>query len=82
MSRVQTNTTATLDAVLAAKADAVIVATGSLPNLTRYSVATVPGVADVVDILSGKVAGTKVLIVDRLGFLKPPASPVSGGTGL
>jgi pyruvate/2-oxoglutarate dehydrogenase complex dihydrolipoamide dehydrogenase (E3) component len=41
--------------VLAAKPDAVIVATGSVPN--RYAIpgGDGPGVADVVDILSGKV---------------------------
>ncbi len=66
---VKTGVTATLDSVLAAKPDAVIVATGSVPN--RYAIpgGEGPGVADVVDILSGKVTpGKRVLIIDRLGF--------------
>ena len=66
---VKTGVTATLDSVLAAKPDAVIVATGSVPN--RYAIpgGDGPGVADVVDILSGKVTpGKRVLIIDRLGF--------------
>ncbi|MDG4585727.1 MAG: mycofactocin system FadH/OYE family oxidoreductase 2 [Candidatus Competibacter sp.] len=66
---VRTETTATLDSVLAAKPDAVIVATGSVPNRAAIPGGDSPGVADVVDILSGKVTpGRKVLIVDRLGF--------------
>ena len=66
---IRTGTTATLDSVLAAKPDAVIVATGSVPNRTAIPGSDSPSVADVVDILSGKVTpGRKVLIIDRLGF--------------
>jgi len=66
---IRTGTTATLDSVLAAKPDAVIVATGSVPNRAAIPGSDSPSVADVVDILSGKVTpGRKVLIIDRLGF--------------
>ena len=60
-----------------------IVATGSLPNLTAIPGGDSPGVADVVDILSGKVTpGPKVLIVDRLVSRSHQRRRVSGGTGL
>jgi 2,4-dienoyl-CoA reductase (NADPH2) len=45
------------------------VATGSVPNPTAIPGGDSPGVADVVDILSGRVKpGKKVLVIDRLGF--------------
>ena len=66
---VRTNVTATAETVLAAKPDAVIVATGSLPDGAAIPGADGPGVADVTDILSGRVApGKRVLLIDRLGF--------------
>ena len=65
----QTNVTATAETVLATKPDAVIVATGSLPDSAAIPGADGPGVADVTDILSGRVApGKRVLLIDRLGF--------------
>ena len=66
---VKTGVTATLDSVLAAKPDAVIVATGSIANRSAIPGSDGPEVVDVVDILSGAaVPGHKVLIIDRLGF--------------
>jgi pyruvate/2-oxoglutarate dehydrogenase complex dihydrolipoamide dehydrogenase (E3) component len=66
---VKTGTTATMDSVLAAKPEAVIVATGSVPHRATIPGGDGPGVVDVIDILSGKVQpGRNVLIVDRLGF--------------
>ena len=66
---VKTGTTATMDSVLAAKPEAVIVATGSVPHRAAIPGGDGPGVVDVIDILSGKVQpGRNVLIVDRLGF--------------
>ena len=66
---VQTNTRATPELVLAAKPDAVIVATGSRPDPGSIPGADGPDVADVTDILSGRVTpGKRVLLIDRLGF--------------
>ena len=66
---VQTGVTATAESVLAAKPEAVIVATGAVPDRFAIPGSDGPGVADVVDILSGRIKpGRKVLIVDRLGF--------------
>ena len=66
---VQTNVTATADSVLAAKPDAVIVATGSSPDRTAIPGADDADVVDVTDILSGRVTpGERVLLIDRLGF--------------
>jgi len=66
---VQTGVTATPESVLAGKPDAVIVATGSLPDRNAIPGADNPAVADVTDILSGRVTpGKKVLLIDRLGF--------------
>ena len=66
---VKTNVTATPESVLAARPDAVIVATGSVPDSAAIPGADGPGVADVTDILSGRVTpGKRVLLIDRLGF--------------
>jgi 2,4-dienoyl-CoA reductase (NADPH2) len=66
---VQTGVFATAESVLAAKPDAVIVATGSTAHRTAIPGGDGPGVADVVDILSGEVKpGKRVLVIDRLGF--------------
>lgn len=66
---VRTGVTATPETVLAEKPDAVVVATGSLPNPYAIPGGDGPGVADVTDILAGRVEpGERVLIVDRLGF--------------
>ncbi len=66
---VQTNVTATAETVLAAKPDAVIVATGSSPDPTAIPGADQEDVVDVTDILSGRVTpGKHVLLIDRLGF--------------
>jgi 2,4-dienoyl-CoA reductase (NADPH2) len=66
---VKTGVTATAESLLADKPEAVIVATGSVPNRFAIPGGDGPGVADVVDILSGRVKpGRRVLIVDRLGF--------------
>ncbi|NJO55169.1 MAG: mycofactocin system FadH/OYE family oxidoreductase 2 [Rhodospirillales bacterium] len=66
---VQTGVTATAETVLAANPDAVIVATGSIPDRNAIPGSDSPAVADVTDILSGKVTpGKRVLMIDRLGF--------------
>ena len=66
---VQTGVTATAESVLAAKPDAVIVATGSKPDRHAIPGADGPAVADVTDILSGRVTpGKRVMVIDRLGF--------------
>ncbi len=67
---VQTGVTATAETVLAAQPDAVIVATGSHPDRSAIPGADgSSGVADVTDILSGRVKpGHRVLVIDRLGF--------------
>ena len=66
---VQTGVTATPESVLAGKPDAVIVATGSAPDRSAIPGADSPAVADVTDILSGRVTpGKRVLLIDRLGF--------------
>ena len=66
---VQTNITATAETVLAAKPDAVIVATGSMPDRSVIPGADGPDVVDVTDILSGRqTPGKRVLLIDRLGF--------------
>lgn len=66
---VHTGVTATAESVLAAKPDAVIVATGSSPDRTAIPGADDPSVADVTDILSGRVIpGKRVMVIDRLGF--------------
>jgi 2,4-dienoyl-CoA reductase (NADPH2) len=66
---VQTSTAATPETVLAAKPDAVIVATGSRPDPSGIPGADGPDVVDVTDILSGRVTpGKRVLVIDRLGF--------------
>lgn len=66
---VRTGVTATPEIVLAEQPDAVVIATGSLPNRQALPGADGPNVADVSDILSGAVEpGRRVLVVDRLGF--------------
>jgi 2,4-dienoyl-CoA reductase (NADPH2) len=66
---VRTGTAATAETVLAERPDAVIVATGSVPDRTAIPGADGPLVADVTDILSGAVTpGRRVLLIDRLGF--------------
>ncbi len=66
---VQTGVTATAESVLAARPDAVIVATGSIPDRAAIPGADSPLVADVTDILSGQVIpGKRVMLIDRLGF--------------
>ena len=64
---VRTGVYATPEMVLAEKPDAVVVATGSVPD--RHAIPGAEGVADVTDILSGEIKpGKRVLVVDRLGF--------------
>ncbi len=66
---VRTGVTATPELVLAESPDAVVIATGSRPNRQALPGADGPNVADVTDILAGKVTpGRRVLVVDRLGF--------------
>jgi 2,4-dienoyl-CoA reductase (NADPH2) len=66
---VRTGTIATSETVLAEKPDAVVIATGSVPDRQGIPGADGPEVADVTDILSGEVRpGKRVLVVDRLGF--------------
>jgi 2,4-dienoyl-CoA reductase (NADPH2) len=60
---------ATADAILAGNPDAVIVATGSSPDRAGIPGGDAPGVADVSDILSGRVTPEgRALVIDRLGF--------------
>jgi len=57
------------DIVLAERPDAVIVATGSMPDRAAIPGADGPEVVDVTDILSGATMPFKrVMIIDRLGF--------------
>lgn len=66
---VQTGVTATAESVLAERPDAVIVATGSIPDRAAIPGADSPLVADVTDILSGQaIPGKRVMLIDRLGF--------------
>jgi len=66
---VRTGVLATPETVLAEKPDAVVIATGSMPDRTALPGADGPEVADVTDILSGEVKpGKKALVIDRLGF--------------
>jgi 2,4-dienoyl-CoA reductase (NADPH2) len=66
---VRTGVFATPETVLAEKPDAVVVATGSMPDRSAIPGADGPNVADVTDILSGEIKpGKRVLVVDRLGF--------------
>jgi 2,4-dienoyl-CoA reductase (NADPH2) len=66
---VRTGVDATPELVLGEYPDAVVVATGSLPDRGAFPGADGPQVADVTDILDGRVEpGQRVLIVDRLGF--------------
>ncbi|QLH37944.1 MAG: mycofactocin system FadH/OYE family oxidoreductase 2 [Defluviicoccus sp.] len=66
---VHTNVAADAETVLATDPEAVIVATGSSPDRTSIPGADGPAVADVTDILSGRVTpGKRVLLIDRLGF--------------
>ncbi len=66
---VRTGVTATPALILAEQPDAVIIATGSVPNRAALPGADGPGVADVSDILSGTIEpGPRVLVIDRLGF--------------
>jgi mycofactocin system FadH/OYE family oxidoreductase 2 len=66
---VRTGVIATAETVLAERPDAVIIATGSIPDGATIPGAEGSGVADVTDILSGQVKpGKRVLVIDRLGF--------------
>ena len=66
---VRTGVAATADTVRAENPDAVIVATGSVPDRTAIPGSNGAEVADVTDVLSGAVTpGERVLVVDRLGF--------------
>jgi len=66
---VRTGVAATPEMVLAERPDAVIVATGSLPDRRGIPGADGPRVADATDILAGRVTpGRRVLLIDRLGF--------------
>jgi pyruvate/2-oxoglutarate dehydrogenase complex dihydrolipoamide dehydrogenase (E3) component len=59
---------ATVDAVLADRPDAVIVATGAVPRRPELPGVDLPGVATVEDVLSGAVtAGSRCLVVDGTG---------------
>ncbi len=65
----RTGVTATAETIAAERPDAVIVATGSTPNPYAIPGGDGPEVADVTDILSGRVEpGKRVLVIDRLGF--------------
>lgn len=67
--QVETGVTVTPETVRAERPDAVIVATGSAPDVAAIPGSDGPGVASVTDILSGAVtAGKRVLVIDRLGF--------------
>jgi 2,4-dienoyl-CoA reductase (NADPH2) len=66
---IRTGVAATPELVLAERPDAVIVATGSAPNRQAYPGADGPGVYDVSDVLEGRAAlGRRVLLIDTLGF--------------
>ncbi|MGQ9927653.1 MAG: mycofactocin system FadH/OYE family oxidoreductase 2 [Chloroflexaceae bacterium] len=66
---VHTGVAADADMVLAGQPDAVVIATGSIPDRNAFPGADGPEVADVTDILAGRVTpGKRVMIVDRLGF--------------
>ena len=66
---VKTGIAANADIVLAERPDAVIVATGSMPDRAAIPGADGPEVVDVTDILSGATMPFKrVMIIDRLGF--------------
>lgn len=66
---VETGVAATPQIVREARPDAVIIATGSTPDRAAIPGSDAPDVADVTDILSGRVApGRRVLMIDRLGF--------------
>ncbi|MFO1146170.1 MAG: mycofactocin system FadH/OYE family oxidoreductase 2 [Rhodospirillales bacterium] len=66
---VRTGVAATPEMVLAERPDAVIVATGSLPDRRGIPGADGARVADATDILAGRVTpGRRVLLIDRLGF--------------
>ncbi|MCX7790738.1 MAG: mycofactocin system FadH/OYE family oxidoreductase 2 [Chloroflexaceae bacterium] len=66
---VRTGVAANADMVLAEQPDAVVIATGSTPDRNAFPGADGPEVADVTDILAGRVtAGKRVMIIDRLGF--------------
>jgi mycofactocin system FadH/OYE family oxidoreductase 2 len=66
---IRTGVTATPELVLAESPDAVVVATGSIPNRQAFPGADGPQVADVSAVLSGAVVpGQRVLVIDQLGF--------------
>jgi len=66
---VQTGVAATPQIVREERPDAVIIATGSTPDRAAIPGSDAPDVADVTDILSGRIApGRRVLMIDRLGF--------------
>ncbi len=66
---VRTGVAADAEMVLAEQPDAVVIATGSTPDRNAFPGADGPEVADVTDILAGRVTpGKRVMIIDRLGF--------------
>lgn len=66
---VRTGVAADADVILAEQPDAVVIATGSRPDHSAFPGADGPEVADVTDILAGRVTpGKRVMIIDRLGF--------------
>ncbi len=66
---VHTGVAADAELVLAGQPDAVVIATGSTPDHSAFPGADGPEVADVTDILAGRVTpGRQVMIIDRLGF--------------
>lgn len=66
---VHTGVAADAEMVLAGQPDAVVIATGSVPDHSAFPGADGPEVADVTDILAGRVTpGKRVMIIDRLGF--------------
>ncbi len=66
---VHTGVNASAEMVLAGQPDAVVIATGSTPDRNAFPGADGPEVADVTDILAGRVTpGRRVMIIDRLGF--------------
>ena len=69
---VRTGVIATAETVLAERPDAVIIATGSIPDGATILGAEGSGVADVTDILSGQVKpGKRGAVIDRLDSMKP-----------
>ena len=67
-AKVRLNTEATVDAVLAERPDAVIVATGAVPRRPDMPGAELPGVCTVEDVLLGRVqTGGRCVVIDATG---------------